>query len=125
MAKKKKDTSVFSTQKDKTKFRRSKKWTTFRKHMRKKQSTDPITNYPLRAGCNLHHLDLNPNNYQDLSNESHFVFLNKQTHETIHWLFNYYQNDKDVLNRVKDMLDKMLEFTNTYKHLDNDEDSHG
>lgn len=111
MVKKHKDNSIFSTQKVKTKFRRSKKWLDFRKKMRKKQSTDPITNYPLRAGCNLHHKNLNPNNYQDISNESHFIFLNKQTHETIHWLYNYYVKDDKILERIKVLLDEMKGIT--------------
>lgn len=47
-------------------------------------------------------------NYDQLTEEN-FIALNKQTHETIHALFRYYKNDKDILNRIKQVLDKMVE----------------
>lgn len=75
------------TQKDKTKFRASKKWKEFRDRKRREQKVDPITGAKLTRLANLHHLDLNETHYEDLSDESHFVFLNRKTHETVHFLF--------------------------------------
>lgn len=74
-------------QKDKTKFRASKKWKEFRDKMRKEQKTDPITGAKLTRMANLHHLDLNEDHYEDLSDKSHFVFLNQMDHKIVHALF--------------------------------------
>lgn len=71
----------------KTKFRRSAKWTKFRRHMKSSQKVDPITGSPLAPTCSVHHLDMREENYEDLSNESHFVALNAQSHETVHFLW--------------------------------------
>lgn len=71
----------------KTKFRRSAKWIRFRKMMKKKQQTDPITGSPLSPTCQIHHMDLREENYEDLSDETHYVALNAQSHETIHFLW--------------------------------------
>lgn len=75
------------TQKNKTKFRASKKWKEFRDKKRKEQKVDPITGAKLTRMANLHHLDLNEEHYEDLSDESHFVFLNQAMHKTVHALF--------------------------------------
>lgn len=71
----------------KTKFRRSAKWTKFRRHVKSTQKTDPITGSPLAPTCSVHHLDMREENYEDLSDETHFVALNSQSHETIHFLW--------------------------------------
>ena len=71
----------------KTKFRKSSKWIRFRKHMKAKQKTDPITGSPLSPTCSIHHLDMREDNYEDLSDETHFVALNPQSHETVHFIW--------------------------------------
>lgn len=71
----------------KTKFRRSAKWTKFRRHMKAKQKTDLITGSPLAPTCSIHHLDMREENYEDLSDETHFVALNPQSHETVHFMW--------------------------------------
>lgn len=75
------------TQKDKTKFRASKKWRDFRDRKRKEQMVDPITGAKLSRLANLHHLDLNEEHYEDISDESHFIFLNQMMHKVVHALF--------------------------------------
>lgn len=75
------------TQKDKTKFRASKKWKEFRDRKRKEQKVDPITGAKLTRMANLHHLDLNEEHYEDLSDESNFIFLNQAMHKVVHALF--------------------------------------
>lgn len=80
----------------KAKFRSSKVWKDFRKEMMVKQkSLDPVTGSKLISGCNLHHrlLDLNMDEYKDLSNPENFVIVNKQTHEVIHYLLRYIKRD--------------------------------
>lgn len=93
----------------KAKFRHTKAWKEFRQKMRDKQNgLDYITGKKLNKFWNLHHLDMSAENYENLE-EDNFICLNKQMHETIHTLFRYYKNDKDVLNRMKQVLDKMIE----------------
>ena len=93
----------------KAKFRQSKEWKEFRKRIFDKQDgKDVITGKKLYKGYNVHHLDMSAENYDQLIEEN-FIAINKQTHETIHTLFRYYRDDKDILNRIKQTLDKMVE----------------
>lgn len=59
--------------------------------------------------ANLHHKDLNPDHYKDLEDESHFVMLNKQTHEAVHWLWRYYEKDPEIITRLEKLLNEMKE----------------
>lgn len=91
----------------KSKFRQSKEWKEFRKRMFEKQGgKDTITGKKLCRGYNVHHLDMSAENYDQLIEEN-FVALNKQTHETLHFLFRYYQKDPAILDRLKTVLDIM------------------
>ena len=93
---------------EKKKFRTRKVWKDKRKEIiRKQEKKDPVTLKPLSKTCPLHHLDLNPDNYEDLSDDSHFAALNKKTHDMIHFLYTYYKKDEDVLVRIKEILDRM------------------
>lgn len=103
-----------ATQKFKRDFRKSKVWTAFRHLINVKQKgIDPITQKKLCKGSNLHHKDLNEAHYTDLSNEEHFVMLNKKTHEAIHWLYTYYRKDKDIIGRITNLLEEMYEINET------------
>lgn len=75
------------SQSAKTKFRRSAKWTKFRRYMKAKQKVDPITGSSLAPTCSVHHLDMREANYENLDDETHFVALNSQSHETVHFLW--------------------------------------
>lgn len=88
----------------KKKFRATKKWKTFRESFNKEK--DFITLKKLYKGWQLHHLDLDPDNYYNLIVEN-FIPLNVQTHEFIHWLYNYYRTDKAVINRIQNALERM------------------
>lgn len=93
----------------KAKFRQTKEWKTFRIKIAEKQDKkDIITGKPLRKGYNCHHLSMDAETYDKLIEEN-FIAVNKTTHETIHAIFRYYKNDKDILNRIKQVLDKMVE----------------
>ena len=93
----------------KTKFRQSKIWKDFRKKMMQIQKIDQLTHKKLLKGFALHHLDMSAENYKDL-NPNKFRCLNKQSHECVHFLFRYYVKDRDVLKRLKKILDEMLEY---------------
>ena len=77
----------------KTKFRSSSKWIKFRRHMKATQKVCAVTGKPLGPTANLHHMDLDENNYENIEDESRFVFLSKTAHDTVHWLWGQGNND--------------------------------
>lgn len=94
----------------KDKVRRSKKWKELRKKIQSQYNDkDPITNSKLYKGFNVHHLDMSIENYDNLSMDR-FVPLNKMTHDTIHFLYRYYRKDKHILERIREVLERMLEY---------------
>ena len=96
-------------QKKKRNFRASKKWRDFRYKINVKQNgLCYITQKKLNKSANLHHIDLDENHYEDISNENHFVFLNKSMHDVVHALWRYYKTDKLVLKRLEEVLELML-----------------
>ena len=100
------------TQKDKTRFRATRRWQNFRSDMYSRaKGKDAITGKPLRKGhWNLHHLDLDSANYEVLE-EDRFLCLNNQTHDFLHWAYRYYRNDgKTFINNFEKALERMKEF---------------
>lgn len=91
---------------EKAKFRETSVWKDFRKKFA--GSKDPITLKPLPKRYNLHHLCLNPSEYQVLKMDR-FIPLNSTTHDIVHYLYKYYRKDKNILRRLKAVLDKMVE----------------
>ena len=92
----------------KSKFRSSAKWKKFRHFMNVKQGgLCYVTHKKLLKAANLHHLDLNEKHYEDLSNPENFVFINKSIHDVIHVLWRYYEKDPLVLDRLKEVLERM------------------
>lgn len=102
-------------QKEKTKFRASKKWKDFRDKKRKEQNnTDPVTGNRLGRMGNLHHLCLDETRYDDLSNEENFVFLGNFTHKVMHWLggntkwsSEKWQKRLDELRKLCELMDEL------------------
>ena len=92
--------------KHKQKFRSSAKWKKFRAYMKKKYKVDAITGKPLRAGWQLHHLDMSDDHYEDL-NEENFICLNRNTHKIIHEIFRY--DTDQYLDNMNKYLCKMKE----------------
>lgn len=90
-------------QQAKRKFRSSKIWQSFRKlKMNEQKGIDPITKKKLYKGWNLHHrhVTADTDEYQDISNPEHYVCLNYETHQMLHWLYRYWKKDKDVIKRI-------------------------
>lgn len=113
--------------KTKGEFRKTSTWKNFRKKFyikeiktlkngKKKEipAEDPITLKKLNKTFNLHHMNLSSSHYLDLKEEN-FVPLNIQSHRVLHWLYSIYRKDPEVLDRIKNILDKMCELNN---HLD-------
>lgn len=93
-------------QQEKSKFRETTVWKDFRNPF--KGEVDPITLKKLPKRFNLHHMCLNPSEYIILKKDR-FVPLNGTTHDIVHYLYGYYRKDKDVLKRLKRILDCMVE----------------
>lgn len=100
-------------QKKKTKFRASKKWKLFAHQLSILQNgLDAITKTKLRKYSAVHHKDLRADNYEDLSDISHFAYLNHETHKVVHYLYTYYKKDKDVIERLEQLLEEMYKINN-------------
>lgn len=97
---------------DKRAFRETDEWKEFRKEKIEEAKIDYITQRKLQPKANLHHLCMKDESYEDLSNRDNFIPLNKHTHQMIHMLYTYYKNDPWILDRIKEVLDKMVELNN-------------
>lgn len=76
-----------NTQREKRRFRDSKRWKEFREHMKALQENRcQITGAKLTKLWQLHHLDLDENNYQNLEDDN-FVCLSWNMHKVVHALF--------------------------------------
>lgn len=98
--------------KQRSQFRKSDEWHKFKYKCRLHTSRDFITKKPLERDWNLHHMDLKVQNYSDISDMNKFLPLNKKTHEILHEIYKWYSKDHKVLDRLKQVLDKMEEYTN-------------
>ena len=92
-------------------FRKTKEWKAWRAKCRLHCSKDYITKKPLEREWNLHHLDLNTSRYNQITDMNRFMPLNKKTHEIVHEIYKWYKRDPSVLDRLKETLDKMKEYT--------------
>ena len=96
----------------KEKFRKSREWKDFRAKMAILfNHRDYITGRKLVKGFNVHHLrtEQDAENYQDISHEEEFIPLNSYCHKMLHYLFIFYQKDPTVMDRLKEILDKMCD----------------
>lgn len=104
----------------KEKFRKSREWKDFRSRVAISHNhIDYITQRRLIKGFNAHHLRTNQDieNYCDISREEEFIPLNSYCHKMLHYIFTYYRKDKDIIRRLVEILDKMVEMSG--KDLDN------
>ncbi len=105
------------TQKDKHKIRNSADFKKLKQRLiHKYGSIDFITGQELVEGkMTCHHMDLNPTNYADYSNEDNFIMLNENTHRLIHQLYNFYEKDETILEKFEKVLAKMKEINSANK----------
>ena len=90
------------TAKERNSFRKTKLWQAFRKQIAKLyDNRDAITGDRLRKGWNLHHMDLDKQNYDKLIPE-HFIPLNKGTHDLLHRLYTF------IVKAKNDRFDNLL-----------------
>lgn len=98
------------SQKEKKRVRNSKAWRTLRHEKNIEQKgIDPITGCKLTKLANLHHINTNPDEYSNLENTEDFVMLNKMTHDTLHFCYNYQMKDEGFLDRLVFWTKKMIE----------------
>lgn len=100
----------------KDKVRKSKEWKEFRKGLKERQKYDPITGSKLVKRSISHHLDLDVNNYDILSDDRQ-VMLNPQTHEIIHALYGSERvryNWKERVDRLIKLFERMDEFNGEF-----------
>lgn len=96
----------------KKKFRYSKEWRDFRLKMKEKYKVDYITHSKLTKLFNLHHMKMTdkPEEYKELSDESHFACLNYTSHSLLHYMWGKNgKNWRDKLKRLEELLEKMEE----------------
>lgn len=96
----------------KSKFRASQKWKKFRKDLKKKQQTDPITGSKLTPRAVCHHLDLREENYEMVSEERQ-VMVNPLSHDLIHYVFgdcNKYYDWRERLENLKKICERMEQY---------------
>lgn len=98
--------------KQRSDFRKTDAWHKWKAKCRLHTSKDYITKDPLCRNWNLHHLDLNVQRYDNITDMNRFMPLNPKTHEIIHELFKWYKKDHKVIDRIKKTLDLMEEYTN-------------
>lgn len=105
------------TQSLKTKFRRTVKWKKFRDKKRKEQKNDYITEKPLSKTYNLHHLDLNSEHYENITNEDNFIGLNSLSHVVIHFFYGEEKTKKNWKRMVLKLIEilKRMDKLNSYK----------
>ena len=54
-------------------------------------------------------MDLNPDHYEDVSDPSHFENLNSDIHSVVHKLYTYYKKDPLIIDRLRELLERMKE----------------
>lgn len=92
---------------EKAKFRKTSEWKDFRENFRETH-LDELSGKALKPSYVLHHSDLNPNNYTDLSNEDLFMGFNTSyEHRLVHYLYTRFLSDPHILLRLSDVITKM------------------
>jgi hypothetical protein len=93
-------------QRKKRNFRARKAWKLFKLKKKKEcGGIDKITLHKLSKRFELHHEDLREENYEVLNDN--FLPCNNKTHEVIHWLWRYYLEDPEIIDRIKAEMIKM------------------
>lgn len=99
------------TQKDKHKIRNSADFKKLKQRLVQKYGNiDFITGQELVEGkMTCHHMDLDPDEYMNYTNEDNFMLLNENTHRLLHQLYNFYEKDQAILKKFERPLERMLE----------------
>ncbi len=101
-----------SAQQMRDNIRLSDDWWFMRQRLMEEQKIDPVTQSKLTVRANCHHLDQRDENYNKLI-DRRFIMLNPRTHKFIHFIYPAYKKyGEQVLIALRDILDKMIEYSN-------------
>lgn len=101
-----------SAQQMRDNIRLSDDWWFMRQRLMEEQKIDPVTQSKLTIRANCHHLDQRDENYNKLI-DKRFIMLNPRTHKFIHFIYPAYKKyGEQVLVALRDILDKMIEYSN-------------
>lgn len=97
------------SQKDKHKFRQSSPFLKLKEELLVKSGNlDHITHHSLKEEkTSCHHLDMRNTEYTDLTDINKFILLNESTHRAVHIIYSAYRKDETVLDRLKEVLERM------------------
>ena len=112
-----------SIQQKKTAFRNTSAWQKYRKFRKRHDKVDYITHKSLGTKWSLHHMNLDPEQYTDLSEMDNFISLNNSTHDIIHLLYPIYLEDPEVIDRLEEVLYRMWRINVKQKEADEEDDS--
>lgn len=111
-----------TTQQRKTSFRSTSTWQRYKKKRKHIDGDmDYITHHHLQKGWSLHHMDLDPSHYTDISDDSDFICLNKEIHTVVHQLYPLYEQDEEIISRLEEVLHMMKDIN---YHPEKDADKH-
>ena len=68
-------------------------------------------------------MNLDPEQYTDLSEMDNFVSLNNSTHDIVHLLYPVYLEDPEVIDRLEEVLYRMWRINVERKESDEEDDS--
>lgn len=96
----------------KQEFRTSDTWREFREDFLAENTEDYITHKSLKPDAHVHHLCETDSieEYKKLDPER-FVPLNEKMHDVVHAMYSEYCRDPAVIDRLKDVLDKMKSYS--------------
>ena len=112
-----------SMQQKKTAFRNTSAWQKYRKFRKRHDKVDYITHKSLGTKWSLHHMNLDPEQYTDLSEMDNFVSLNNSTHDIVHLLYPIYLEDPEVIDRLEEVLYGMWRINVEQKNEDDEEEN--
>lgn len=91
-------------------FRGSLEWKLLKRKMFQSQDGKcAVSGRKLTAHAPLHHLDLDPEHYEQLSDESHFVYLSSDIHDALHTLYRCPVGWKKALDNMAAVMQRMDE----------------
>ena len=93
-----------------TQFRNSLEWKLFKRKMSQLQDGKcAVSGRVLTAHAALHHLDLDPEHYEQLTDESHFVYLSHDIHDAVHTLYKCPVGWRKALENISVIMQRMDE----------------
>lgn len=99
--------------KQRAEVRRKKEWKQLRIDKSKEQEgLDFLTQKKLSKKANCHHLDQRKDiEYYGNLSPDRFIMLNSKSHDCVHFLFTYWLNDPEIIERLVNILELMKTYS--------------